>query len=83
MPGPNPNSRKLNPGDRIRVIGWPMLSGLEDGRTYRVAYVSYIRGNPYYGFRLNRGRKIIARHFCAHVDPWVHDYDDLNKIEVL
>lgn len=56
---------KLTEGDRIRVTGWPMLKGLEDGRDYRVAYISYVHGSPYYGFRLNRGRKIVARHFCA------------------
>jgi hypothetical protein len=46
--------------------------------------VSYVRGTPYYGFRLNRGRRIVARHFCEHVDPWIDlPGGDLNGIELL
>ncbi|MHC4299622.1 MAG: hypothetical protein ACYS7Y_20275 [Planctomycetota bacterium] len=65
---PSAAPRKLKEGDKIRGIGCPWL---EDGREYRVAYVSYLQGSPIYAFRLNRGRRIVAKHHTSHVDAWV------------
>ena len=74
------NPRKLNTGDKIKTTGWPH-PGLEDGREYRVAYVDYVRGHPYYGFRRNRGTLIVARHFCNHIDRLIGAADKKMTIE--
>lgn len=69
LTGVLPNrSRKLNEQDKIHATGLPAL---QDDREYRVAYVDYARGIPFYAFRVNRGRRIVARYFCHQVDHLV------------
>lgn len=80
MPQTDLHPRKLDTGDKIKTTGWPHPD-LEDGREYRVAYIDYMRGHPYYGFRLNRGSRIVARYFCVHIDRLIGAVDQQLTIE--
>ena len=62
---------KLKEGQKFRVVGFPQIPGLESGQEYRVAFISWVRGNPYYGLRRNRGRKTVAKHFTTLIDSWL------------
>lgn len=75
---------KLQAENRIRVHGWVMLAGLEDGE-YTVKAVNSYNGQPSYCFRKPRGKRIVARHFASSVDAWIRPagHPDLNRIEIL
>lgn len=74
---------RLRAGSLIRVHGFVMLKGLEDGVTYRVWTVGVYGGSPVYAFRRLRGKRTIATHFARSVDGWIRETADLNYIEVL
>jgi hypothetical protein len=69
----------------IRVHGFVMLEGLNDGCRYRVKKVyKLFRAHTVYEFSRPRGRKTITSHRAENVDPWVTGENDrdLNKIVV-
>lgn len=72
---------KLKVGDIVRVEGWVMLEGLEEGR-YRVAIVGQRYGNDTYTFCRPKGNKAVCRHYAHKVDAWLRptDHPDRNKI---
>lgn len=74
---------KLKIGDKILVHGWVMLHRLEDGQTYKVHSTPNLNGNPTYQFTKPKGKKIVTRHFANHVDLWIGNSSNLNRIEVL
>jgi hypothetical protein len=75
---------KLKTNDIIRVHGFVMLEGLDDGCCYRVKAITPYYGNPTYSFAKPKGRKTIVRHFASSVDLWVSEENDpdLNNITV-
>lgn len=75
---------KLKTNDIIRVHGFVMLQGLEDGRRYRVKAITPYYGIATYSFARPKGRKTIVRHLASSVDVWISDENnrDLNKITV-
>ena len=75
---------KLNIGNVILVHGWVMLDGLEDGEKYKVKNTPAYYGNLTYQFTKEKGKKVVARHYCNKVDPWIrsHNHPDLNRIEI-
>lgn len=72
---------ELKAGDRIRVVGWIMLRGLEEG-DYRVASIGRYHGQPTYSFTKPRGKRIVAVHFCTSVDGWINPRNQ-NRIDIL
>jgi len=75
---------KLKTNDIIRVHGYVMLEGLEDGCRYRVKSITPYYGNPAYSFARPKGSKTVVRHLASSVDLWITDANDpdLNKITV-
>ena len=75
---------KLKISDIIRVHGFVMLAGLEDGCRYRVKSITPYYGMPTYTFSRPKGRKAVVRHTVSSVDLWISDANDpdLNKIIV-
>lgn len=78
---------KLKVGDKIRVVGFVMLKGLDDGKTYRVSKVSQYGGSDTYTLYNVRSRKPLSnsvRHFAHDVDAWVEsNISEWNRIEKL
>jgi hypothetical protein len=75
---------KLKAGDRIRVHGWVMLKDIHDGE-YVVKSADQFYGNPTYSFVKLKGKRVVAVHFAASVDPWIKpgNHPDLNRIEIV
>jgi hypothetical protein len=71
---------KLKIGNVIRVIGWIMLKGLDDGQ-YKIVDLKYHFGHICYCFARKCGKKIIAIHFAADVDILIQS-NNYNRIEV-
>ena len=73
---------KLKINDIIRVHGFVMLAGLEDGCRYRVKSITPYYGIATYTFAKAKGRKAVIRHTVTSVDLWITDANDpdLNKI---
>ncbi len=56
---------ELSEGDKIEITdGFPMEAGV-----YWVEYVSYCRGQPYYGLRKFYGRDIAGRFLQTQLMP--------------
>lgn len=77
----NSNMFKLQTGDKIEVVGFVMLEKLDPG-FYKIGKITEHYGNFTYNFLKPKGKKVIVRHYCDSVDPWVksQDNEDLNKI---
>lgn len=73
---------RLKKGDLFKVTGCRALKDLEEGREYRVDYVSHVQGDPFYGLRHNRGRKIVAKYPCNFIDPMIGRQGE-NKIDLI
>lgn len=73
---------ELKVGDTIKVFGWVMLRGLDEG-TYRVSHITMLYGNPTYSFIRSGSRRIACRHYAADVDAWLRPagHADNNRIE--
>lgn len=70
----------LNTDTRIRVHGFVMLKGLDEG-DYRVSKVDDIS----YWFTKPRGKKVVCRHYKSSVESSINCYSkgSLNGIEIL
>ena len=75
---------RLRRGDIIRVVGFVMLAGLDEG-VYIVSQVGEAWGHATYTFKRARGAKAVVAHYASSVDPWVTSEDDpnLNKIIII
>lgn len=86
----------LKEADRIKIFGWPMLAGLEDGKTYQIK-LQKSKEHPFtkelipYIYELNivksngeLGTKAV-RHYAKNVDLWVKEagHQNGNRIEVI
>ena len=73
---------KLQVGDIVKVEGFVMLRGVNDGAVLRVCQVGKAHGLDTYTFCRPRGRRAVAAHYADSVDMWVKpaSHPDLNKI---
>ena len=73
----------LNVGDKIQVIGWVMLEGMETGAKYEVARV---RNGVYNFVKLNKdglhSNRKRAAHLAEHVEAWI-DSKSHNRIDIM
>ena len=76
-----PYKPKLQVGSVIRVVGWVMLEGLEEGE-YKVAGVENHYGSACYRFTRKRGKRVVAVHFASTVDGWIRP-ENGNRIEIV
>lgn len=79
---------KLQVGDRIKINGWPMLKGLEDGKVYEVSKLFQYAGKNAYEFKSvgstgKVGKKVVG-HMAHDVDRSIEtaSYCD-NNIEIV
>lgn len=73
---------RLVKGTIIRVHGFVMLKGLDDGGEYKVQSTPTYHGNPTYQFTRRRGKKVACRHLASNVDAMISE-NNLNRIEVV
>jgi hypothetical protein len=76
----NEHEPKLKVGDKIRIIGFPMLAKLEDGKVFTVKRI-YTYANCL-AYSLHSGKTKIG-HYVHSVDRCIRDGSDLNRIEVV
>ena len=76
---------KLKVGDIVRVDGFVMLQGIDDGAKLRVCRIGEFHGSPTYTFCRPRGTRGVVTHKASSVDMAVHSagHPDLNKIVVV
>lgn len=81
------SERKLQIGSVIRVHGWVMLKGLEDGESYQVVSTPPMYGKDTYQFRKvgSKSRLRDVRHYSDSVDGWLGSNlaNDNNRIEIV
>ena len=72
---------KLKKGDRVKVFGFVMLKGINDGATYEVFATQEQYGREVYQLR-NVRTKTMWRHSSDSVDCWIKPSNDeqLNKL---
>lgn len=76
-------SCKLAVGDVIKVHGFVMLKGLDDGFRYEVEKLDmWTSISTTYTYTFRRiGSKFRVRHFASSVDSWINETEDLNRIQ--
>jgi hypothetical protein len=86
----------LKEGEQIKIFGWPMLAGLEDGKSYQVTKVK-MKEHPFtkemtpniYEFTRIKANGTLGiktiRHLAKDIDLWVkNDFDfGYNGIKVI
>ena len=73
----------LNVGDKIQVIGWVMLEGMESGARYEVVRV---RNGVYNFVKLNKdgshSKRKRAAHLVKNVEAWIGG-NSHNRIDIV
>ncbi|NIT59474.1 MAG: hypothetical protein GWN00_25635 [Aliifodinibius sp.] len=80
-----PSEPLLKKGDWIRVHGFVMLQGLDNGKEYEVNDIFTHRGKPAYRLRPKYVRKYTSMvgHTVRDIDRWIDNNSTINYIEIL
>ncbi len=81
---------KLKVGDKIEIVGFVWLKGLESRQKYKVVRISKANRiaknfeENIYWFSKARGKKEIIGHYAKDVDLWVNiERTNNNRIDVI
>lgn len=72
----------LNVGNIIKVHGFVMMKGFEDGKKYKVLRISNRFGKPVYWFSKPKGKKELFGHYAHEVDGMINPRNN-NRIELI